>query len=117
ATAAVGEPLPGAARRSMLSPVQRRRLALAGVLAAVAASIFAIANRSSDGAQSDEPVLLGQADGEDKPASAPPDPEDRRRASRALRDAVAAGPRHDGRLEIALMEEGWPAPIVRTSDG
>src|SRR5690349_14034985 len=113
---AVGGPVPGAARRNVLSPVQRRWLALTGVVAVAATALFAVADRSPSGATGDESILGGASNGGESEIAAPA-PDVRRRATRALEAAVAAGPRRDGRLEIALMEEGWPAPIVRTSDG
>jgi hypothetical protein len=99
----------------MLTAVQRRRLTLAGVVVAIVVGVVALVDSSPDRVASDEPVLLGPAGDGDAPAS--PDRETRLRAGRALDAAVAAGPRNDGRLEIALVEEGWPAPVVRTNDG
>lgn len=101
----------------MLTPVQRRRLTLAGVVALIAVGVVALVDGSPDRVTSDEPVLLGAAGDGDAPAPAEPDRETRLRAGRALDMAVAAGPRNDGRLEIALIKEDWQAPMVRTSDG
>jgi hypothetical protein len=101
----------------MLTPIQRRRLVLAGVVILAVVGVEALLDRSSERTASDEPVLLGQAGAGDVVPASEPDRATRLRVARALDTAVAAGPRHHGRLEVALVEEGWRAPIVRTSDG
>jgi len=99
----------------MLTPVQRRRAALGGALAALVVAVVVLVDGSPDRATSDEAVLLGDTSGEET-APEGPDPETRLRFADALEAAAAAGPRHDGRLEVAVMGEGWRGPIVLTSD-
>lgn len=101
----------------MLTRRRRARGALAALaVAAMLVVAYSSLDRSPDATGAGSEAVLGGS-GEPRAASdtRAVSPEERRRVRRILDAAIEAGPRYDGEMKIALLLDGWLAPIVRAT--
>lgn len=88
-------------------------LGVAGTLVVACSALDS--SPDATGSRSGELVLGAGGERGAATAADAPSPETRRRVGRVLETAVEAGARHDGEMEIGLMPEGWPRPVVRAT--